>query len=210
MRTTEASAPAGSPENARWRRRGRRPTSPESGRAAGRKAEPPAAGKRVNFAIGESKRPGDLRGDIIADGTRQNAAHRAERCPGRASLSSGAYPSREFAIQQLFTLNIDQLRCRFPSLCHAKTLRVAETQRTTETYHIYLGDFSLWGTSGVEEIEEGRCSPPWCHPICSRSRSHGTTASTTCGIAPVKRWSTPGSVTSSGRPPAAAAASRAS
>jgi hypothetical protein len=75
MRTTEASAPAGSPENARWRRRGRRPTSPESGRAAGRKAEPPAAGKRVNFAIGESKRPGDLRGDIIADGTRQNAAH---------------------------------------------------------------------------------------------------------------------------------------
>jgi serine/threonine protein kinase len=47
-------------------------------------------------------------------------------------------------------------------------------------------------------------------PTYSRACSHGTTASTTCAIAPVKRWSTPGSVTSSGRPPAAARASSAS
>ena len=60
--------------------------------------------KEGDFAIGESKRPGDLRGDVIADGARQDVAHRAEQCPGGASLWSGAYPSRGFAIQQLFTL----------------------------------------------------------------------------------------------------------
>ncbi len=63
--------------------------------------------KERDFAVGERKRPGDLRGDVIADGARQDEAHRAERCPGGASLWSGAYPSREFAIQQLFTLSID-------------------------------------------------------------------------------------------------------
>ena len=83
--------------------------------------------KSETLLSGKRKRPGDLRGDVIADGARQDVAHRAERCPGGASLWSGAYPSREFAIQQLFTLNIDQFRGRFPSLCHAKTLRVAET-----------------------------------------------------------------------------------
>ena len=82
--------------------------------------------KERDFAIGESERPGDLRGDIIADGARQNAAHRPERCPDGASLSSGTCPSREFAIQQLFTLNIDQFRGRsFP--VPRKTLRVTET-----------------------------------------------------------------------------------
>jgi C4-dicarboxylate-specific signal transduction histidine kinase len=50
-----------------------------------------------------------------------------ERCPGGSSLWSGACPSGEFAIQQRFTLNIDQFRSRFPPLCQPKTLRVAET-----------------------------------------------------------------------------------
>ena len=69
--------------------------------------------KERDFAVGETKRPGDLRGDVIANGARQDVAHRAEKCPGGASLWSGVHPSREFAIQQLFTLSIDQFRAVF-------------------------------------------------------------------------------------------------
>ena len=76
--------------------------------------------KSETLLSGKVQRPGDLRGDVIADGARQDAAHRAERCPGGASLWSGVYPSREFAIQQLFTLSIDQFRGRFPPLCTQK------------------------------------------------------------------------------------------
>ena len=83
--------------------------------------------KERDFAVGETKRPGDLRGDIIANGAGQDAAHRAEKCPGGASLWSGVDPSREFAIQQLFTLCIDQSRGRCPPLRHRKTFRLAET-----------------------------------------------------------------------------------
>ena len=73
--------------------------------------------KSETLLSGKRQRPGDLRGDVIADGARQDVAHRAERCPGGASLWSGVYPSREFAIQQLFN-----------------SLQVWQ-----ETYHIYLG-----------------------------------------------------------------------
>ena len=66
-----------------------------------------------DFTVGESKRPGDLRSDVITNGGRQDIQHRTERCPGGTSLWSGAYPSREFAIQQVFTLNIDQFGGRF-------------------------------------------------------------------------------------------------
>ena len=48
-----------------------------------------------DFAVGEAKRPGHLRGDVVADGARQDAPQRAERCPGGASLWSGVHPSRE-------------------------------------------------------------------------------------------------------------------
>ena len=48
--------------------------------------------KSETLLSGKRKRPGDLRGDVIADGARQDVAHRAERCPGGASLWSGVYP----------------------------------------------------------------------------------------------------------------------
>ena len=37
--------------------------------------------KEGDFAVGERQRPGDLRGDVIAEGARQDVACRAERCP---------------------------------------------------------------------------------------------------------------------------------
>ena len=37
--------------------------------------------KERDLAVGERQRPGDLRGDVIADGARQDEPHRAERCP---------------------------------------------------------------------------------------------------------------------------------
>ena len=66
--------------------------------------------KERDLAVGECQRPGDLRGDVIAEGARQDEARRAERCPGVTSLRFGVYPSREFAIWQRFPLNIDQCR----------------------------------------------------------------------------------------------------
>ena len=63
-----------------------------------------------DLAVGERQRPCDLRGSVVADGARQDVAHRAERCPGGACLWSGVYPSREFAIQHLFTPSVDQFR----------------------------------------------------------------------------------------------------
>ena len=104
MRTTAASAPAGSPENERRRRRARRPTSAEWGRAAGWKEDRVRGKKRETLLSGKAKGPGDLRGDVIANGAGQDAAHGAEQCPGGASLWSGVHPSCGFAIQQLFTL----------------------------------------------------------------------------------------------------------
>ena len=80
--------------------------------------------KERDFAVGETKGPGDLRGDVIANGGRQDAAHRAEKCAG-ASLWFGVHPSCEFAIQQLFTLCIDQSRAVFlpvpPQKCEDRT-----------------------------------------------------------------------------------------
>jgi hypothetical protein len=69
-----------------------------------------------DFAVGEGQRPGDLRGDVIADRARQDAERRAEGKPGPGdtSVRSGADPSRGFAMQQLFTLNVDQFRGRAP------------------------------------------------------------------------------------------------
>src|SRR5436190_3751818 len=78
--------------------------------------------KEGDFAVRESKRPGDLRGDVIANGARQNVAHRAERRLGGAFLWSGAYPSRGFAFQQLFTLvagNLSHLFGGSPSVLEA-------------------------------------------------------------------------------------------
>ncbi len=45
-------------------------------------------GREGDLAVGEAKRPGHLRGDEVADGARQDAPQRAERCPGGASLWS--------------------------------------------------------------------------------------------------------------------------
>ena len=81
-------------------------------------------------------------------------AHRAERCPGGASHWSGVYPSRELAIQQLFTLSIDWFRavflpCANPRVPVTETMTwdLFETQPDTpnslqvwrKTYHIWLG-----------------------------------------------------------------------
>ena len=82
--------------------------------------------KERDFAVGETKGPGDLRGDVIANGVARTQHTRAEKCPGGASLWSGVHPSREFAIQQLFTLCIDQCRAVFLP-CATPGLRLAET-----------------------------------------------------------------------------------
>jgi hypothetical protein len=74
-------------------------------------------------AVGETKRPGNLRGDVIADGARQDITQVAERCSGEASLWSGGYPSRESTVRQLFTLSRDQFRGRFTFLCHRNIRR---------------------------------------------------------------------------------------
>ena len=163
MRTTAASPPAGSPENERWRRRVRRPTSAGWGRAAGWRAEPPAGKKERDLAVGERQRPGHLRGDVIADGARQDEAHRAERCPGGASLWSGAYPSREFAIQQLFTRSIDQCRsvllsCRNHNVRPA--LRHSDACRTACRFGGKLIT-STWGSSESSFDAEAAC---WWSP----------------------------------------------
>ena len=103
MRTTAASAPAGSPENERSRRRAYRPTTAGWERAAGWKQEPRAGEKKRDFAVRETKRPGDLRGDVIANGGRQDAAHRAEQCAG-ASRWFGDPRRFEFPRGRRFTL----------------------------------------------------------------------------------------------------------
>ena len=69
--------------------------------------------KEGDFAVGETKGPGDLRGDVIANGAGQDASTRCGEMPRSVPLRSGVRPSREFAIQQLFTLCIDQSRAAF-------------------------------------------------------------------------------------------------
>jgi hypothetical protein len=74
--------------------------------------------KERHFAVGETKRPGNLRREVIADGAGQDVSHRAEQCPGGALLGSGIYRNRELAVKRVFTRSIDELRTVFP-LCHA-------------------------------------------------------------------------------------------
>ena len=102
MRTTAASAPAGSPENERSRRRVCRPTTAEWERAAEWKQEPRAGEKKRDFAVRETKRPGNLRGDVIANAGRQDEAHRAEKCAG-ASRWFGDPLRFEFPCGRRFT-----------------------------------------------------------------------------------------------------------
>ena len=104
--------------------------------------------KERDFAVGETKGPGDLRGDVIADGARQDAGHRAEKCRGGASLWSGVCPSREFAIQRLFTLSIDRFGSVFLP-CALKSIAGRRNHDVKETYHIYLGLFLRGCPRGV-------------------------------------------------------------
>ena len=59
--------------------------------------------KERDFAVGETKGPGDLRGDVIANGGREDEAHRAEKCAG-ASLWFGDHLRFEFPLGRRFTL----------------------------------------------------------------------------------------------------------
>ena len=103
MRTAAASAPAESPENERSRQRVCRPTTAGWERAAEWKQEPRAGEKERDFAVGETKGPGDLRGDVIANAGREDEAHRAEKCAG-ASLWFGDHLRFEFPLGRRFTL----------------------------------------------------------------------------------------------------------
>ena len=53
--------------------------------------------KERDLAVGETKRPGDLRGDVIANGAGQDAARGAEKCAG-ASLWFGDHLRFEFPL----------------------------------------------------------------------------------------------------------------
>ena len=59
--------------------------------------------KERDFAVGETKGPGDLRGDVIANGARQDEARGAEKCAG-ASLWFGDHLRFEFPLGRRFTL----------------------------------------------------------------------------------------------------------
>ena len=56
-----------------------------------------------DFAVGETKGPGDPHGDIIANGAGQDAARGAEKCAG-ASLWFGDHLRFEFPLGRRFTL----------------------------------------------------------------------------------------------------------
>src|SRR6476646_10849140 len=59
--------------------------------------------KERDFAVGETKGPGDLRGDVIADGAGQDAASGAEKC-ARASLWFGDHVRFDFPLRRRVTL----------------------------------------------------------------------------------------------------------
>src|SRR6185503_19941998 len=59
--------------------------------------------KERDFAVGETKGPGDLRGDVIANGAGQDAASGAEKCAG-PSLWFDDHLLFEFPLGQRFTL----------------------------------------------------------------------------------------------------------
>ena len=80
-----------------------RPTSAEWGRAEEWKQGPRAGEKERDFAVGETKAPGDLRGDVIANAGREDAARGAEKCAG-ASLWFGDHLRFEFPLGRRFTL----------------------------------------------------------------------------------------------------------
>ena len=105
MRTTAASAPAGSPENERSRRRARRPTSAEWGRAAGWKAEPRAGEKRVRLCCRGNKAP-------RRSAWRRNSRRRS---PGR-STPCGAMPRRSVPLVR----RLSEPRVRDSAAVHAE------------------------------------------------------------------------------------------
>jgi hypothetical protein len=70
--------------------------------------------KEGDLTVGETKQPGNLRGDVVAGGARQDVAPRAEQCPSGASLGSGVYRNREFANWRLFMRTVDEFRAVSP------------------------------------------------------------------------------------------------
>ena len=60
-------------------------------------------GKKRDFAVRETKRPGDLRGDVIANAGREDEANRAEKCAG-ASLWFDDHLRLELPLGRRFTL----------------------------------------------------------------------------------------------------------
>ena len=60
--------------------------------------------KQRDLAVGERKRPGDLGGDVIAGGARQDEARCAERCPSglTRAAASRTLPVAETITEELF------------------------------------------------------------------------------------------------------------
>ena len=177
MRTSAASAPAGSPENERWRRRARRPTSAGWGRAAGCKAEPRAGERRVRLCCRGKSAP-------RRSAWRRNSRRRS---PGR-STPCGAMPRRSVPLVR----RLSEPRVRDSATVHAEhrsvpwpfsfpvppkniagrrnhnarpVLRHSDTRRTafncgrnriTSTWGSSPSDYLRLSNSKIEDSNEGR------------------------------------------------------
>ena len=190
MRTAAANALAGSPENERWRRRVRRPTSAGWGQEAGCKAEPRAGEKRVRLCCRGKSAP-------------RRSASRGNnrwRSPGRGT-PCGAMPRRsvplvrrlsEPPVRDSATVHAEHRSVPWPlsSPVHPIILRLAETMTQdlfsdTATHtdqpstvartvsHLHARVPSLFGVILVEKIRandtqrrphsEGRIGAPASH-----------------------------------------------